>query len=32
MPCEIVVLNTTACRVDYQTWDQGKEAVFLRER
>ena len=32
MPCEIVVLNTTACRVDYQTRDQGRKTVFLRER
>ena len=32
MPCEIVALNVTACRVDYRTRDQRKETVFLRER
>lgn len=32
MPCEIASLNDAAGRVDYQTRDQERKAIFLRER
>ena len=32
MPCEIVLLNRTACRVDYQARDQERWTVFPGER
>jgi hypothetical protein len=32
MPCEMVALNVTTCKVDYKARDQKRLAVFLGER